>query len=194
MIEWYGQFYTFFGRATRLEYLIFHVAELVLGIVMGLIYRFILSGVLGIDLFDSSNLRPEVLAQHVTFGGAYMSLFLMGLFLVVNFFLFVWPWMATSVRRLHDMNIFGKWFFWFWGVLILFYFALPHVEMKFLGYVGYTYFIVYGLYLVWLFVVFLWPGTKGVNRFGADEKEIRRYIKLRRSEFKLQKKMEKLNG
>lgn len=194
MIEWYGQFYSFFGRATRMEYLIFHVAELILGTAVGLFYRFVLSGVLGVDLFDPSNLRPEVFAQHVTLGGIYMSFAVIGIFLLVNFALFVWPWMATSVRRLHDMNLSGKWFFWFWGVLVFIYFALPHVEMRFLGHVGYTYLLVFGLYIVWLFVTFLWRGTKGVNRFGADEKEIRRYIKLRRSEFKLQKKMEKLNG
>lgn len=55
-------------------------------------------------------------------------------------------WIATCVRRLHDMNVTG------WLVLLC-------VLVALVPYLG---------YLLVSLILGLWPGTKGTNRFGPD--------------------------
>ena len=78
---------------------------------------------------------------------------------------FILPWMAASVRRLHDGGFSGWWLTPFLLVLLHVYIAAmprawPHVAFLWplaaLGLAGYL-------------VIMAWPGDRGENRFGRPE-------------------------
>ncbi|KQZ95014.1 hypothetical protein ASD74_13545 [Rhizobium sp. Root564] len=65
--------------------------------------------------------------------------------LVIAFFL---PQIALAVRRLHDRNLSG---WWYLGFIIAWF--VPYLNL---------------LAIITLIVLFAFPGTKGLNRFGPD--------------------------
>ena len=70
--------------------------------------------------------------------------------------IFFLPYLAVTVRRLHDIGLSGWWYGLYWLVLSIA--LVPVLSVDSLG----------GIVTVALFVATLWPGTRGHNRFGAD--------------------------
>lgn len=140
--------FSLYGRARRSYYGVFFMVTIVAYLAMGIPYLVwmvktdqdhILEKMQQSDphaghMFDFMTKIPDSVM--------YGALILSGLLLLLLYF----AWIATCVRRLHDMKLTG------WLVLIIILIALFPI----LG------------YLFVSLILGIWPGSKGPNRYGPD--------------------------
>jgi uncharacterized membrane protein YhaH (DUF805 family) len=183
MFDFYADYYSFSGRASRLEYLIFHIIQAIGYALVGLAMRYLIAGILGIDMSELNNLKGGHL-PNISLGGAGMTMIVLIGFLIFNFFVFTLPWIATTVRRMHDLNLSG-WYF------LLIFIVLLALSMSVAPISSITKISPDFLTKTWqlsalLFtaILFLKRGSEGMNKFGGDPVELARYIRQRKAEKK----------
>lgn len=137
VVQCYGNIVNATGRARRAEYWWFMVWTFLGGAALG--------GALGYYAFSNPQIMadlqraqqfgevdPLTLSQYRTYAGYYFA---------ANVLLFWLPGLSVTIRRLHDTNRSGAW--WFIQLVPL---------------IGF----------IWFIVLMCLPGTHGTNRFGDD--------------------------
>ena len=126
------------GRASRTEFWLVHLLCIA-----------IFSGLLGIAFLAGARI-DRVAALHFSIDGDAMQPALawgLGIVAVVVFLVLIFPLLAVSIRRFHDLGLSG-------------YYLLPYVVIG-----GGTWWGV-ALHLAYL-VAFCWPGQSGENAYGV---------------------------
>jgi uncharacterized membrane protein YhaH (DUF805 family) len=152
----------FSGRSRRMEYWMFVVFQMLLGIAF-----WILMLAVGGTALMSGNVNGMMAA-----GGAMMIVFL--LYCLVGLALII-PAIAVGVRRLHDTNRTGWWLLAPLGGYVIMFIGTAMAAASpdapgaggILAMMGGLFTLVMGIVL---FVFLLLDGTRGPNRFGEDPK------------------------
>ncbi len=153
MLMPYRRYADFSGRSRRMEYWMFQLFCLIVGVVL---YALIFAGG-GLDLFvaaaeaDAAGVPADLSA--VTFGPLFwVGAGLMTLWGLVT----IIPSLAVTVRRLHDRNMSGWYFLGFIALAIV----LSMIPM-----IGPL--LTFALEIGWIVLMAL-PGTRGPNAYGPD--------------------------
>ncbi|MEL7189336.1 MAG: DUF805 domain-containing protein [Pseudomonadota bacterium] len=148
MIMPFQRYFDFQGRSRRMEYWMFFLLNMIVGLVLaGPFYFSMMSAT-----FDAaaSGASDEAAAAAVFGSMGTFSTIGLGLYGLYSLAAFI-PGLAVAVRRLHDRDMSG---WWILGVVVVSFIPL-------IGLLGSIAFIV---------LMFL-PGTDGPNRFGPDPKK-----------------------
>lgn len=142
MIMPFRRYADFQGRSRRMEFWMFQLLNLIVGLVLAgpVMFSVISSG-----LADPTALDVDPFAAIGALGWTGIGLY--ALYALAAFI----PSIAVTVRRLHDRDLSGWWY-------------LGAVAASLIPLVGF-------LASVALFVLLLLPGTRGPNRFGPDPKD-----------------------
>lgn len=188
MFEFYQDYYVSDGRATRMDFLVAYCVISITGAALGFASKLLIGQILGINLFDPSNIG--LIGVHgFTLGDVSLTFLILISYLIINIFVVVWPLIATSIRRLHDINLSGWNFLWLIGAPMIAgfligaygrFFNVPDVQIEKIERIAY-----FGFCALVTYVFVLKRGTKGTNRFGGDVAEIKNYIKQRKFEKKM---------
>lgn len=137
VIRCYGNMLNFSGRARRAEFWWFMLWTILVGIGVTIaVTSYVASNPYFAQQMQiaqqTGRFDPQLVEQYQYFAGYYFAANL----------IFIWlPSLAVSIRRLHDTNRSGAW--WFIQIVPL---------------IGF----------IWFFVLMCLPGTHGDNRFGPD--------------------------
>lgn len=142
MIMPFRRYADFQGRSRRMEFWMFQLLNLIVGLVLAGPVMF---SVVSAGLADPAAIDVDPFAAIGALG--WMGIGLYALYALAAFI----PSIAVTVRRLHDRDLSG---WWYLGAIVAG--LIPIVGL---------------LASVALFVVLLLPGTKGPNRFGPDPKD-----------------------
>lgn len=100
---------------------------------------------------------------------------------IVCFVIYVWSFLAVSLKRLHDRAKSARWMLLFLGLpVVLLAGGICEMEMKWLtrpwhDYAEIAVVLVSDVLILWFYVEVLFlPGTHGDNRFGPDPRRIDR--------------------
>lgn len=215
MFDFYSQLTLFSGRTTRLNYWIFRVSWYVLN--LSCVYLLLMYFGVHKMMWTKFGyaLRPEDLMQmqqvlisrmlnFMVYPAMRYVAYALGIFYVAAMLL---PYVATTVRRLHDLNRSGWWALLAHGATILLILVLVVFQWLLVSYGRVDWLPVYnemavtiitgfmiGLNAFCFAALFLWPGTRGPNKYGPDPREIDSYIKQRRAEFLLKKQLKQDTG
>lgn len=189
MFGFYKEYYSFSGRTPRWEYWTAHIVISIVGVVLTFGSRFLVGQIMGIDLLSNLSavsLNPSKL-QSTTMGDVFLSFGVLIGFVILNIILFVWPFWATIVRRLHDLNLSGWFSIIIPAIITAIIYGLAYTGGKTAG--GMSYLVLWGLYYGMLLFI---SGTKGPNNYGADQRELNAYFKQRKLEKKIEWKHSQL--
>ena len=196
MFGFYKEYYSFYDRAPRLQFLIAYLVISAVGIALNVGSRLLINNIWGIDMLNMGSITAATLnPQAATTGNVFLTFGVLIGFVILDLIIVVWPLLAMTVRRLHDHN----WSGWFllWGLLIMVAVGMGVGAIDKLIEIGFggktppahetsvpstgviVFYIVYGIFF---YILFLKRGTKGPNRYGADQKEVNEYFKQRKFE------------
>lgn len=137
VLSCYGNMLNFTGRARRSEFWWFMLWTVFAGAAIG--------GAIGYFAVTQTDLMSQIEASKT--GGtdsaaiAEQFLYYAGYYFAANLILFWLPSLAVTIRRFHDTNRSGVWYF-----------------IQLVPFIG----------LIWFLVLMCVPGTHGTNRFGPD--------------------------
>lgn len=145
MIEWmilpFKRYAQFTGRSRRMEYWSFVLLNVV---VIGVLFLLLFGTGAGFGFFNSVENDPADAIGAMFFGG-------FGIVILLYWFAVLVPWIAVTVRRLHDRDMSGWWYLGF----------IVASMIPFVGWIA----------SIALLVILVLPGTPGSNRFGPDPKD-----------------------
>lgn len=141
------RYFDFKGRSRRMEYWMFFLLNMIVGVVLIGPFFFSTFGILMDSAASGASDEAAELAMLEAMSGAGgISFGLFGIWALATFI----PNIAVTVRRLHDRDMSG---WWYPGIMLA-------SLIPFIGFIASIGFLV---------LMFL-PGTDGANRFGPDPK------------------------
>lgn len=203
MFGFYKEYYSAHGRATRLHYLIACLAIGAMGALLNIGVRMLISNIWNIDVFSPTVDFVGTIKSRESFTmtQAYGTLGFLFVFWLVNILLTTWPWITSTIRRLHDINLSG---WWLLGSLLImfavgFFSGAIGKALELIGVHGDARLepgsmVFYGVYILFFAVLFLKRGTQGTNRFGADQSELNAYFRQRKFEKRMEWKQSQNTG
>lgn len=186
MWETYKSNYSNIGRISRKNYLIFNVVQLALRIALGMVTAFLVSltigGVSATDIWTHRMDMSQV-TSIMLIGKVPVALLVMVGYCLADFLLIGFPWIMTTVRRLHDHNLSGWYFLLYPAFGVILGAVLRLARQSDVRTFDSAILIVFILICaIAFFYLFLKRGTKGPNRFGPDQVEMDHHFKQRQRE------------
>ena len=205
------------GRATRLEFLVVNVVIYLISSLPGILVTLYLgpSTVWALKTAGPEQMAAMTDPKFLTMVSIVASflispfgkpLLYLGMAIYV---LLTAIWVAVQVRRFHDLNRSGWWAITIWVAMFLLGLVMgvvigvterfyPNLTPEILNSLKPFFAVIQICALIFTVgyhaVLLLWPGSRGTNPYGPDERETKLYIRMRQAEVKAQRLDRKING